>query len=518
MKKAVYKDGGVVLSGLSAGEVVKIKEGLTFENPAYATAKKYSRYGYTNVPRYLTYYEKNKEGYKVPVGYFDPEHFKGKIENTRNSKLIGGFPKFVLKLRKTQQEAADRFLSSNDTLCSHRIKGCIQLPTGKGKTILALYIAAELKCKTLVVVHKSDLVTGWLKDIKLAFGGKMKAGLIKAQSREIGKYITLATIQTLNRLSEDELKKLYNNFGFVIQDEMHHCPASTFGVVSNFNAAFKLGLTATPERNDGLEHVMQLYFGDFCYCYEQKEGEIDEDILPVKVKYQTLGVTFNPICREAGRSFKVVDFKNRPLKEGECHLTDIPYQSRPKVQHLTVDKEVCELIKETVCKDILKMYHKGYSCIVFFTQVECLLSYYDYLLNSVEDEQLDDILSYYGNRKFNDGNLSIAQNRRNTVTLTTYAKTSEGTDCRMWEVAFLVSSLNNGKNVEQAIGRIRRTSNTPKLKTAVVYDYRLPNVYGYSRHFDTRLLRYRKLKFDVKNLDGDNGRKKLFMRGFKRIT
>lgn len=517
MKKAVYKDGGVVLSGLSESVIEKLKEDLTFDNPAYATTKKFSRYQYTNVPRYLTYYTKTKEGFKVPIGYFDPEQFKGTIEDTRVRSYIKGFPKFVLGLRETQKEAAQQFLQSNDTL-PRKISGCIQMPTGKGKTILALYVAAELKRKTLVVVHKSDLVTGWLKDIKFAFGGKMKAGLIKAQSREVGEYITIATIQTLNRLSEDEREKLYKSFGFVIQDEMHHCPASTFGIVANFNSVYKLGLTATPERSDGLEHVMQLYFGDFCYRYEQKEGEVDEDILPVKVKYRTLNeIVFNPICREVGRSYKVVDFKNRPLKKGEHYLTDIPYQSRPKVQHLTIDKEVCEMMKKTVCRDILNQYHKGHSCIVFFTQVETLLSYYDYLLNEIEDERLDDILSYYGNRKFNDGNLRVAQQKRNTVTLTTYAKTTEGTDCRMWEVAFLVSSLNNGKNVEQVVGRIRRTNDEPKLKTAVVYDYRLPNVYGYLRHFDTRLLRYRKLRFDIQSV-GDEPRRTLFTRGFRGRT
>ena len=507
--KAVYENGGVVLSGLTEKQVAKLKENLTFSNPGYEKVKKYSPYGYTNVPKYLTYYTRKGKDFKVPIGYFNPADFDGEIVDNRVCEELDTVPKFVLQLRETQSEAASAFISAN----RNKACGCIQMPTGKGKSILGLYVASVLKVPTLVVVHKTDLVTGWLKDIKLAFNGKVKPGLIKAQSRSVGDFITVATIQTLNRLSGDELNELYNYFGFVIQDEMHHCPASTFGVVANFNSKYKMGLTATPERSDGLEHIMQLYFGDFCYRYEQKEGEVDEDILPVKVKYKTLnGVVFNPICKKVDRSYTVVDLNNRKLKEGEVRLTDIPYQSRPKIQHSVIDNSVCSMIKTEVCKDILKHYNEGHSCIVFFSLVENLLEYYQYL---TEDCGVDNVLLYYGNRKENDEVLKAAKQQRQNITLTTYSKTTEGTDCKMWEVEFLVSSLNNGKNVEQAIGRVRRTNDKPKLKTALVYDYRLPNVYGYLRHFETRVLRYRKLNFEVKNRDGEN--KSLFIRGYKRI-
>ena len=77
-----------------------------------------------------------------------------------------------------------------------------------------------LSRKTLVVVQKNDLVDGWMNDINLCFGlSKDKIGLIKAGKKKIGKQVTIATIQTLNRLDSEEIRELYNAFGMVICDE-----------------------------------------------------------------------------------------------------------------------------------------------------------------------------------------------------------------------------------------------------------------------------------------------------------
>ena len=54
-----------------------------------------------------------------------------------------------------------------------------------------------------------------------------------------------------------ELKQFLDNFGYVLLDEAHHCPATTFMSVMNLSsAAYRHGLTATPERKDGLEFLM----------------------------------------------------------------------------------------------------------------------------------------------------------------------------------------------------------------------------------------------------------------------
>lgn len=513
---SVAYGSNTTLSGLTRDEIDEVKKDLTFDNPLYATTQRYSRYSYTTVPPYLTYYTERRGSISVPVGYDISKFPVGEISDTRVSAEIPQLYPFVLELRGSQREAAESYLSVNK---GGILKGSIQMPTGKGKSILGLYIASKLSVKTLIVVHKDDLVRGWNKDIALAFDNKVSPGLIKAKSRTVGNFLTIATVQTLNKLSPAELEKLYDTFGLVIQDEMHHCPANSFEVVSNFRARYKLGLTATPERTDGLAHVMNLYFGDFCYTYKPPAGEeVDSDILPVKVIVRKNPLYFNPLCekREAnGKArYKVIDLSYQPddskeLEDNQTVLSRVPVDLRPRIPFHTIDSFVVSGIQDQVCQDILAEYDKGHSCLVFFTQKEHCRQYYEALRESVSEEHIG---MYYGDNKNNEEVLERAEKVRKFITLTTYAKATEGTNVKQWEVMFLVSSINNGKNTEQAAGRVRRVKEGCKINPVLIYDYRTPNVYAFASHGHTRDTRYRKLRFIQEGVPKKSG---LFSRGFK---
>lgn len=509
-----WYDDQVTLSGLTQDQLDKIKKDLTFDNPLYATTQRYSRYAYTTVPPYLTYYTERKNSIEVPIGYDLSQFRLGEVEDSRVYEKLDNLAPFVLELRGSQREAAESYLNSN--LNNSTLKGSIQMPTGKGKSILGLYLASALSCKTLIVVHKDDLVTGWQKDIALAFDNKVNPGLIKAKSRRVGHFITIATVQTLNRLSEEELNDLFSQFGFVIQDEMHHCPATSFEVVSRFRARYKLGLTATPERTDGLAHVMTLYFGDFCYRY--KHDAEDKDILPAKVIVRSNNLYFNPVCetvRTHGGTKTKVKMKDlyypedKPLENGMKRISDVPYKDRPSIPFQVIDSFVVRNIMEFVCEDIIREYDKGHSCIVFFTQKEHCRLYYEHLCQSVSP---DHIGLYYGDNPNNDEVLEKAEKTRKYITLTTYAKATEGTNVKQWEVEFLVSSINNEKNTEQAVGRVRRTKEGKKISPVLIYDYRTPRVYSVSSHGKTRDARYRLLRFEQEGVKRSSG---LFSRGYK---
>lgn len=515
-RRRLYISNEKILTDPTFEEIEEIKKRLTFDNPAYKNALRYSRYSRVSLPPYLTYYSQTKYNGKqcirVPVGF----DLASVVEDFSSLEVIDERvcpeavnPSFVLKLRDNQKEAAESFLRTKDSLSPHNI---IQLPTGKGKSILGLYIASQLHCKTLIVVHKDDLVSGWQKDIALAFNKKVKAGLIKAKSREVGSFLTIATVQTLNRLTSEELDKLHSTFGFVIQDEMHHCPASSYSVVAGFRAKYRLGLTATPERADGLAHIMNLYYGSMCYQYKD-DGE-ETDILPVKVIRKTAGVYFNPLFQKVGSAsgrtvYKLLDMyapKDVEMKEDYFRLSEIPYERRPNVAYQVIDSYVVTNPEymELVCEDIVSEYDEGHSCVVFFTQKEHCRLYYDYLKESISESHLG---LYYGDNSDNKSVLEKAEKTRKFVTLTTYAKATEGTNVRQWEVEFLVSSINSEKNTEQAVGRIRRTKDG-KINPVRVYDYRVPGVYSLSSHGATRDRRYRQLGFVEKE------KRSIFHRGY----
>lgn len=495
-------DSHSTYSGLSPEQISDIKQELTFENPAYKNALRYSKWGRVSLPQTLKYYKSLERGViEVPLGY-KPKFKVDKVVNNSN-KVPCDYPKFCMTLRATQQEAFKSYVLKGATFG----KQCIQLPTGKGKTVLGIYIASKLKQKTLIVVHKVDLIDSWESDIKTAFEGRVAPSIFRGTKRAIGEQFTIATIQTLSKLPPEEFNDFKQNFGFVIQDEMHHCPASTFSLVNEIPSRYRLGLSATPERNDGLTHIMNLYFGDFCYTYTATKD--DEDILPVDVLFKDVPVYCDPVCTGKNK-VSVIDFgapKNYVLKENEYRLSSVSYAKRQSMDltgltFQTYDNFVLSHkdYLSSVCNSIYSEYSNGYSCVAFFLLKEEIALYYSYLTQDLEVPE-DDIVVVSGDysNKQNSASLERARKERKLITLTTYAKSNEGTNVNQWEVAFLVSSLNNGRGVEQVAGRIRR-SYSNKLQRVRLYDFAPTEVKGsLMTHRMTRITRYKKLGFNLTN-------------------
>lgn len=494
-----------VISNYTEEELLRIKEDLTLDNPKYAQVKKYSKYKNTRVPKYLFYYTQISKAIIVPRGYNIPfEH--SILEDTRNENTVN-YPPFKLTLRETQKEAKECYLEDTD-------KGLIVLPTGKGKTILGLNLAYSLRQKTLVIVHKDDLVDGWSKDCKLCFGDDFKVGIYKAKKREIGEQVTIATIQTLNRLDAETLEEFQSNFGLVILDECHHIASSSFDLLHRFNSCYKIGLSATPERADGLTEVMYHHLGECAYKHEIQKD--DKDILPVKVITQTLNnVVVDIYAKEKSKGVYEILPLEAPFNFNYINIKEIDYKYRPKVPYFDVDNRVLSYPRffHHVVNDIYKEYKNGRSIICFFSQKKHVEKYEELLIErGVPKEK---ILLYYGDAKQSKDEMKQkAESKEVMITLATYSIATEGTNVKAWEVAFLVSSINNGKNTEQAVGRIRRSAEG-KITPVKVYDYVLPNVYSIGdKHYKTRRQRYKKLGFEIVDDIKDN--KGLFSRGFKK--
>lgn len=499
----VVKSNRQYLYDLTSEQRDKIKDTLTFDNPAYKQAKRYGRSKYISIPPYLTYYNEfsirdgdvRKKVLSVPIGVdvrkildvpFIPN------EDKRNDVHVK-FPKFLLDLRKDQIRAEKAYMQ--EVNYAVHPKCIVQLPTGKGKSILALHIAQKLNQRTLILVHKDDLVVGWQKDIELCFGHKIDLGLIKAKSRKVGNHITIATVQTLSRMNEDELKKYINEFGLVVQDECHHVGLNIFNIIDKFNSKYKLGLSATPKRSDGLDFVFDLFFGGL--CYEHIVTEDDEDICGCEVRVLDSKYKYEPFVH-GNQVFNYHDFDPKDLPDVLEFLESIPHEKRPRVPFLTIDDQVVKSSKTKimVCKKIIEHYKQGHSVIALFTQKEHIDLYYRHLCRRIPKNK---IMLYYGDSKEkSEDMMRKAENKEVLVTLATYAKATEGTNVKSWEVEFLVSSVNNEKNVEQATGRVRRRKEG-KLNPVIVYDVRYSDCYSLKSHYRTRLTTYKRLKYIIKD-------------------
>jgi superfamily II DNA or RNA helicase len=250
---AVYSDG-IYLHGLTSNQESDLAERLTFDNPAYAKALLYSPYEKVYVPPTLCYAENTSRGLRVPIG--TRHKLIDSAQKTDDRIYIPiPFPKFGFSLRTIQQNAADAYLAANKGFDVNSL--CVA-QTGTGKSLLALYIASRLGQRTLILCHKLDLIDQFREEATRAFSGKLSIGEYHGKKKTQGEHLTLASHQTLSRLDESALEKFLDNYGFVVVDEAHGAVSSCFSTVNKCKARYKLGLTATPERNDGLTHVLYL--------------------------------------------------------------------------------------------------------------------------------------------------------------------------------------------------------------------------------------------------------------------
>ena len=469
----------IPLSEISEKVIQKIKDDLTVPNKDYENALRYSKYGRVNLPKYIYLYKCSKTDLIVPRGY-GISKAKNYLDETLETHV--DYPKPLIQLRELQSLAEKNYLRNTDN-------GLIILNTGIGKSILGLHIAYMLRQKTLIVAHKNDLILGWQKDSKVVFGDQYKTGLIKAKKFEIGEQITLATIQTLNRLNKETLNTLYDTFGCIIVDECHHAGAKNYDIINNFKGTYRIGLTATLERSDSLDKKIYAMFGGVAFKYKVQKSD---DILPVNVIMKRTNLHHIPKCAYSGRKMKHISYKDYGKYKQLIPINKLEYNERPVLNHHDIDNFVVtnkDFIKQ-VMNDIKKEVSLGHKCIVAFHKKEHINLYAECL----KDLGIE-CYKYYGDNK-DKKDIMLQKAEEVPVTLATYSIATEGTNVKSWQTLFIVSSINNGKDTEQIVGRIRRTDGIKRV--AFVYDYYHPNVYGISKHHETRMRRYSQLGLKIK--------------------
>jgi superfamily II DNA or RNA helicase len=117
--------------------------------------------------------------------------------------------------------------------------GSVVLPTGAGKTFLALRAIAHTSASTLVVVPTLDLLHQWYARLENAFG--IPIGVWYGQEKRL-EPITVTTYPS----GWSHAETLGNQFRLLIFDEIHHLPAPSWHEVALMCASpYRLGLTAT---------------------------------------------------------------------------------------------------------------------------------------------------------------------------------------------------------------------------------------------------------------------------------
>ncbi len=165
------------------------------------------------------------------------------------------FPAAKYDLRPDQQKIYDQV---TDTCFINAL-------VGWGKTFTALHIARKWGQKTLVITHTTALRDQWYEEIGALFG--ISPGVIGSGSFDIeDHFIVVGNVQSIVK----NLDKINKEFGTIILDEAHHCPATTFSqTIDSFHARYRLALSGTMQRKDGKHVLFQDYFGTTIFKPEQ---------------------------------------------------------------------------------------------------------------------------------------------------------------------------------------------------------------------------------------------------------
>jgi superfamily II DNA or RNA helicase len=166
--------------------------------------------------------------------------------------------------RPYQREAVRRWLDAEG-------RGVVVLPTGAGKTVVAMMAMEALGARTLVVVPTIELLEQWRVALVERFGLPADAVGVIGGGRREQRPVTVITYQ-----SAQARGRVLAGFGLIVFDEVHHLPAASYRRIPCLvGAPYLLGLSATTERIDGKEHDLHALVGP--EVYRKLPAELSRD-------------------------------------------------------------------------------------------------------------------------------------------------------------------------------------------------------------------------------------------------
>lgn len=149
-----------------------------------------------------------------------------------------------------------------DTMYEYEVM-LAQADTGCGKTVSALSVIGQMGLTSLVIVPSVKLAHQWVKEAKRHLGlTDDDLAIIQGDKCDYkGKKICIGIINSL--ATRDYGEDFRNYFGITVWDEVHRVAAKTFSLsMGATRSQYRLGLTATPERRDGLMKVVHYHIGE----------------------------------------------------------------------------------------------------------------------------------------------------------------------------------------------------------------------------------------------------------------
>ena len=288
-------------------------------------------------------------------------------------------------------------------------------------TTVALALAGHLKVRTMIVVHKEFLANQWIERIQEFCPGST-IGRVQGDQFDLEKDFVIALIQTM--CVREHPVGAFESIGLVIVDEAHHIGAPAFSqFMFKLCPKYTLGLTATPERKDGLTKILYWFMGKNFFTIE-RENQTQVQVFPIK--------------------FDCMDYREAPpvTRFGKLNLAEM-------VTQLTLNQERNQVILDIV-KKVLKEKRK--TIVLTDRREHCF-----WLAEHIPESGL-----YIGGMKEADLNASAQKD----VIIATFSLAHEGLDIPSLDTVILSTPHSD---VKQAVGRILRETKG-KINNPVIYD------------------------------------------------
>lgn len=337
------------------------------------------------------------------------------LENIKEQNGLSVDINFTSKLRDYQLEICYKILSH----LKKNQSGLVSVYTGWGKTCAALWIASQLKLKTLIIVHTENLLEQWKERINDFLGiPDNEIGIIRGPKVDVeNKKICIGMIQSISM--KDYPVGTFKEFGLTLLDEVHHTPGRIFSkIFYKIGTKYNLGLSATLTRSDGLTKVIKYFLGDTIVSLKLsilnptiivKYTNIDplEEKRMVNGKANIPGM-INDLCDSFARNLEIVNLIKDKYNEGR------------KILVLSDRRNHCNELKR--------------------------------LLEATIPNSENEVGLYYGGMK----NAALQESNKKRIIIATYQIASEGYDNKELDTLVFATPKSN---IEQAVGRILRQEN-----------------------------------------------------------
>ena len=428
---------------LSQKELKDIKKDLTV-NP-YVVGD----FGNGNEKRFSLYMESPNSLY-IPRFYAFEKY--GKPDKSKMDEGIDIDISFNGSLRKEQIPIINLYKKA----CLEKGGGLISLKCGGGKTVLALYIISMLKKKTIVVVHKDFLMTQW-RDRITQFLPNARIGKIQQNTIDIeNKDIVLAMVQSLSQKEYDP--DIFSSFGLAIFDECHHLGAEVFSKsMAKVASKYMLGLSATPDRKDGLRKVFEWFIGPMVYS---SKTDVNKDFIETRI----------------------YEYDNK--EDTKYNKLELGYNKKPCMPRMINNISDCIHRNDFINELVKTEYMTGRKILILGDRREYLNRTEKWIKDNIDPNIVG---QYVGGMK----PAELRDSQEKDIILGTYSMASEGMDIPKLNTIFLASPKSD---VVQSVGRILREKASVRKFHPLVVDFLdvHPNLGVFSKQCDKRISFYKK--------------------------